>query len=85
MSNLKSTQITDLLMEVIGPTVNVRLYSYKSRRHYGGRDITTTAHTCPAVFKFKQRDGTLVVELAAECTGFKKGHVIAVLPKDFNI
>jgi len=63
----------------------IRLYNYKSFRHYGGREINTTHVICDAVFISDQKDGTKLVELLEDCAGFKKGHKIAVLPKDFNI
>jgi hypothetical protein len=64
--------------------VKVRLFTYKSFRHYGGREITTTPHICEALFIADQKH-TQVVELLADCAGFKKGHKIAVNNKDFDI
>jgi len=66
-------------------TVFIRLFSYKSVRHYGGREITTTPHTCKAYFVKNQTDHTVLVQLDEDCAGFKKGHLIAVNPKDYNI
>ena len=65
--------------------VNVRLYSYKSFRHYGGREITTIPYICSAILIEEQRDHTFYVELTEDCALFKKGHRIAVLPKDYNV
>ena len=65
--------------------VTVRLYNYKSFRHYGGREITTTAVLCKAIVIKSQTDSTTVVELLEDCTGYKAGRTIAIQPKDFNI
>jgi hypothetical protein len=65
--------------------VMIRLYEYKSFRHYAGREITSIPHICPAKFIEEQRDHTFVVELLEPCMLFKIGYKIAVLPKDFNI
>jgi hypothetical protein len=62
----------------------VRLFTYKSFRHYGGREITTTPHMCKAEF-VKDQKHTQVVKLLEDCAGFKAGHVIAVQNKDFNL
>lgn len=66
-------------------TVKVRLYTYKSFRHYGGREITTTPHVCNATFIKNQIDHTILVELLENCAGHKAGTQIAVLEKDFDI
>lgn len=68
-----------------GTQINVKVYSYKSVRIYGGREITTTFEIVPALFVKDQRDHTHVVELIQDCKSYKKGHVIAVQPKDFNV
>ena len=67
--------------------IKVRLYTYKSFRHYGGREITTTPHICKAVLIEKQQDHSYYVMLTEDCIGFgrKAGSKIAVLEKDFNI
>ena len=67
-----------------GNQVKVRLFTYKSIRHYGGREIKQTSHICNATFLIDQVH-TKVVELLEDCAGFKKGHKIAVLNIDFNI
>lgn len=58
--------------------LKVRLYTYKSFRHYGGREIQSTAHICDAKFIKNQIDHTTVVELLEDCAGYKKGFLIAV-------
>lgn len=65
--------------------VKVRLYTYKWFRHYGGREISTESHICNASFIKAQIDHTFVVKLEDDCAGHKKGSMIAVLEKDFNI
>lgn len=66
--------------------VNVRLFSDKSFRHYGGREITTTPHICKAVLLSMQRgDQPYIVELLEDCAGFKKGHKIAVSENEYNL
>lgn len=64
--------------------IKVRLFTYKSRRHYGGRDITPMPHICGAKFLFDQVH-TKVVELQEDCAGFRRGHKIAVQNSDFDI
>ena len=66
-------------------TVKIRLYTYKSFRHYGGREITTASHICSATLIEVQSDGTYYVELSEDCAGFQRGHKIAVPSKDYNI
>jgi hypothetical protein len=70
----------------IGNTYNVRLYNYKSIRHYGGRDIATTPVTCLATLVGIQ-DGhqPYVVALNYDCDGYKAGRKIAISDNDFNI
>jgi len=65
-------------------TINVRLYTYKSFRHYGGREITTTPNICPAIL-IESKNNTHIVELLKDCAGYKAGHKIGVLNKDYNI
>jgi hypothetical protein len=65
--------------------VNVRLYKYKSFRHYGGREISTSAYLCKAEFMKRQTDHTNLVKLLEDCADYKKGHLIAVIDRDFNI
>ena len=65
--------------------VKIRLYTYKSFRHYGGREINTTSHICSAIFLFEQTDGTNVCQLCEDCAGYKIGSKIAILEKDFNL
>lgn len=64
--------------------IKVRLFTSKSFRHYGGREITTTPHICDAIFIADQKH-TQVVQLLSDCAGYSKGHKIAVDNKDFNI
>lgn len=65
--------------------VKIRLLTYKSFRHYGGREITTTSHICSAVLIEQQRDHSFYVELLEDCAGFKKGYKIAVLENNYDI
>jgi hypothetical protein len=69
----------------LGDTLKVRLFTYKSRRHYGGRDVTTFPHICNAKFLYQQTQWSFVVELLEPCAAFPAGHKIAVIEKDFNI
>ena len=62
--------------------VQVKLYTYKWYRHYGGRNITTNAHTCKANYLLDQENGTHLVELLEDCANYKAGHKIAVHNKD---
>lgn len=64
----------------------IRLYSHKSFRHYGGREITTTPHLCKAEL-IKEQTGhqKYICKLLEACAGFKAGHVIAICENDFNI
>ena len=64
--------------------INVRLYTYKSFRHYGGREITTTPHICRAVL-IESKEHTHIVKLLQKCAELNVGHLIGVLDKDFNI
>lgn len=68
-----------------GTEVKIRLFSYKSQRHYGGRDIKSYPHVCKAKFIEEQRDHTFVVELLEPCMLFSIGYKIAVQPNNFNI
>lgn len=65
--------------------MKVRLYSFKSFRHYGGREIKSTALLCEAVLIEEQIDRTFYVELLESAAGYNKGHKIAVNPIDYNI
>lgn len=65
-------------------TVKVRLFTYRSIRHYGGRNITTTAHICNAQLVADDKH-TKIVILLQDCAGYKVGHKIAVQNKDYNI
>ena len=66
--------------------IKVRLYSYTSFRHYGGREINTTPYVCSAIFIEKLTiNNTNIVALTEDCAGYKKGHKIAVMEKDFNV
>lgn len=76
--------INHLKTETMEP-ITIRLFSYKSFRHYGGREITVTPHLCKALFIKRQSDHTNLVELLEDCIGLKKGHLIAVIDRDFNI
>ena len=71
-------------VDVMEP-IYVKLYKYKSFRHYGGREIETSAFRCKAMFIKRQSDHTNVVELLEDCIDFKKGHLIAIMDKDFNV
>ena len=65
--------------------ITIRLFSYKSFRHYGDREITTFTYLCKAIFIKRQIDHTNLVELQEDCAGHKKGHIIAISDIDFNI
>ena len=66
--------------------MKIRLLTYKSFRHYGGREITPTPHICEAEFVKRQPvDHTIVVKLLEDCGNFKKGHILAVQENDFDI
>lgn len=70
----------------INQEVNIRLFSYKSFRHYGGREISTTTHICKAILVGTQNDHQkYIVTLSEPCMAFKVGHKIAVCENDFNI
>lgn len=64
--------------------IRVRLFSYKSFRHYGGREITTNAHFCDALF-LEDQGSSKVVSITDDCAGYKAGHKISVMNKDFNL
>lgn len=68
-----------------GSIVIIRLFQYKSFRHYGGRSITSVPHTCKAKFIEQQRDHSFLCELQEPCNGFLAGHKIAVPSGNFNI
>ena len=65
--------------------ITIRLYKYKSFRHYGGREIETSAYLCKALFIKRQSDNTNLVQLLEDCCGYKSGHLIAVNDNDFNV
>lgn len=69
----------------IGTKVKVRLHNYKSFRHYGGREITTTSEIFDATY-VRSQDGHQphIVKLVGKCFGFPDGHIIAITVKDFN-
>lgn len=70
----------------IGQPCKVRLLSYKSIRHYGGREIRTYEHMVDATLVALQNDFLrYVVVLNSDAIGYKKGHKIAVCEKDFMI
>lgn len=76
----------------IGQTCKVRLFSYKSTRHYGGREILSHAHIVDATLVALQNDFLrYVVVLNTDTKDYKgnlmyrKGHKIAVSEKDFMI
>ena len=69
-----------------GAEIKVRLYTYKSRRHYGGRDITTTSHVVKArLFGTQGGHQKYIVELLEDGAGYAKGHKIAISEDDFNV
>lgn len=78
--------------ENIGQTYIVRLMSYKSVRHYGGREITPVAHFIEATLVAIQ-DGyqPYVVTLNEDMKDYagrmqyRKGHKIAVTENDFAL
>lgn len=66
--------------------VKIRLLSFKSFRHYGGREITTKVNFCQAVLIDTQSGyQKYIVELLEDCAGFKKGHKIAISENDYNL
>lgn len=66
--------------------IKIRLYSYKSFRHYGGREITTTPHTCEAeLVKTQPGHQPYICRLLTACSGYPAGHLIAVREKDYNV
>lgn len=79
-------------IENIGQTYKVRLMSYKSVRHYGGREITPFAHFVDATLVNIQ-DGfqPYVVTLNADMKDYKgrlqykAGHKIAICENDFAL
>ena len=68
-----------------GSIVIIRLFEYKSFRHYGGRSITSIPHTCKAKFVQQQKDHSFLCELQEPCIGFPIGYKIAVPVDNFNI
>lgn len=66
--------------------MKIRLYSHKSFRHYGGREITETTHTCEAALVRTQAGhAPYVCKLITACAGYPAGHVIAIMEKDYNV
>jgi len=65
--------------------INVRLFTYKSFRHYGGRVITPTAHICKARLIEIQQDHSYYVELLEDCAGHKCGKKISVIKHNYNV
>jgi len=66
--------------------INVRLTSYKSFRHYGGREIKSTTHICKAtLIKTQTGHQPYIVELMESCAGFPKGHKIAITERNYNV
>lgn len=69
-----------------GVVVKVRLFTYKSFRHYGGREIKTISHTCSAtLIGLQNGHQKYIVELLEPCAGWPTGHKIAVSENNFNI
>lgn len=78
------------MQPVINNQYKIRLYSYKSLRHYGGRDISTFAHLVNATLTALQ-DGEsqpYIFTLNQDVKNhkgqliYRNGHKIAVSPKD---
>ena len=78
------------MQPVINNQYKIRLYSYKSLRHYGGRDILTFAHLVNATLTASQ-DGAsqpYIFTLDQDVKNhkgqivYKAGHKIAISPKD---
>lgn len=70
----------------IGQTCKIRLLSYKSIRHYGGREILTHEDILDATLVALQDDFLrYIVVLNSDAAGYRKGHKIAVCDKDFMI
>ena len=65
--------------------MKIRLQEFKSFRHYGGREITTYNHLVEAEFITQQRDGSYLCILKEDGAGFKAGHKISVIAKDFDV
>jgi len=66
--------------------VKVRILSFTSFRHYGGREIKATPNICNATLVAIQRgDQPYIVELLQAGAGLPKGHIIAISEKDFNL
>lgn len=78
--------------ENIGQTFKIRLNSYKSIRHYGGREITPYKHIVNATLIGLQRGPQYyIMSLQSDMKDykgrvqFKKGHKIAVTDRDFDV
>lgn len=63
----------------------IRITTFSSTRHYGGRDIKQVQHICKANFIKDQRDNTKLCKLIEDCAGYKANHLLAVQPIDFNV
>lgn len=78
------------MQPVINNQYKIRLNSYKSLRHYGGRDITTFAHVVNATLTALQDGGSqpYIFTLDQDVKNhkgqivYKAGHKIAISPKD---
>ena len=70
----------------IGQEVKVRIVSFTSFRHYGGREITSKSNIVNAkLIKMQSGFQPYIVELLDKCESLPKGHKIAVSETDFNI
>jgi hypothetical protein len=70
----------------IGQLCRIRICTYKSFRHYGGREINESVSYANAILVGLQ-DSTqcYLVELLDASCGFIKGHKIAVNDNDFEL
>jgi len=70
----------------IGQQVKVRILSFTSFRHYGGREISTKPNVSNSILVAIQSGyQPYIVELLEDCAGLKKGHKIAIAENDFNV
>jgi len=70
----------------IGQQVKVRIISFTSFRHYGGREISSTPNICNSTLVAIQSGfQPYIVELLEDCAGLKKGHKIAIPENNFNL
>ena len=73
-------------LDNIGQSFTVRLFNHKSVRHYGGRDITTTAVACPAtLIGIQDGHAPYIVSLDRDCDGYKAGRKIAISHNEFQV